>query len=223
MARRNLNLVIFDCDGVLVDSEPLVNRIEAAYFTEVGMPMTEREACAAFKGKTVAQVAAALESRIGQPLSAEFGYEWGMRTALGLVEELRPVAGVRDLIEHVVSLGAAVCVASQSPLPRVRLSLRTARLEEYFGNAVFTASMVQNPKPAPDLFLHAARRMGASPHGTIVIEDSPSGILAARAAGMRAYGYASDEDARALEQAGATVFFSMDDLRFDRGLVQNPI
>ncbi|HEY9181334.1 MAG TPA: HAD family hydrolase, partial [Candidatus Baltobacteraceae bacterium] len=188
MARRVLNLVIFDCDGVLVDSEPLVNRIEADYFTALGAPMTMEQACARFKGKTVEQVATALASGIGRPLSVEFGYDWAMATALGLVEHLQPVPGVKDLIESVRAAGAAVCVASQSPLPRVRLSLHVTGLDRYFGEDVFTASMVGNPKPAPDLFLFAAQRMGISPQETAVIEDSPSGVVAARAAGMRVFG-----------------------------------
>lgn len=216
-----MDLVIFDCDGVLVDSEPLVNRIEAAYFTGLGAPMTAQEAGAAFKGKTVEQVATALEERIGRTLSPEFGYEWGMTTALGLVRELEPVPGIKELIERVRSAGTAICVASQSPLPRVRLSLYLTGLDGYFAENVFTASMVENPKPAPDLFLFAARRMGASPERTIVIEDSPSGVLAARAAGMRVFGYAADENAGALQSAGATVFYAMDDLRLDRGFLQD--
>jgi HAD superfamily hydrolase (TIGR01509 family) len=221
VAGRDLSLVIFDCDGVLVDSEPLVNRIEAEYFTQLGAPMSADEACAQFKGKTVEQVADALESRIGRKLSAEFGYDWAMSTALGLVNHLQAVAGVESLIEHVRSAGIQICVASQSPLPRVLLSLKVTGLERYFTGNVFTASMVAHPKPAPDLFLFAAERMGELPAQTIVIEDSPSGVLAARAAGMRVFGYAANEDARALESAGATIFTSMDDLRLDRSFVQN--
>lgn len=216
-----MDLVIFDCDGVLVDSEPLVNRIEAAYFTALGAPMSAQEAGAAFKGKTVEQVATGLEERICRALSPEFGYEWGMTTALGLVRELQPVPGIKGLIERVRNAGTAICVASQSPLPRVRLCLHLTGLEGYFGENVFTASMVENPKPAPDLFLFAARRMGVPPERTVVIEDSPSGVLAARAAGMRVFGYAADENAGALKNAGATVFYSMDELRFDRGFLQD--
>lgn len=216
-----MKLVIFDCDGVLVDSEPLVNRIEAEFFTQLGVRMSAQEACAQFKGKTVKQVAGALQARTGRDLTAEFGYDWAMTTALGLVEELAPVAGVDQAIERAISAGFAVCVASQSPLPRVRLSLRVTGLAAHFGDNVFTASMVASPKPAPDLFLFAARRMGVTPDRAIVIEDSPSGVLAARAAGLRVYGYAADEDAHALERAGATVFYSMNDLRFDRGLFED--
>lgn len=216
-----MNLVIFDCDGVLVDSEPLVNRIEAAYFTQLGAPMTGAEAGAKFKGKTVEQVAHVLEARIGRPLSPQFGYDWAMTTAFGLVTELQAVPGVYNVIERVRDAGFDICVASQSPLPRVRLSLHVTGLDRYFGENVFTASMVANPKPAPDLFLFAAQRMGARPERTVVIEDSPTGVRAARAAGMRVYGYAADESAAALKSAGASVFYSMDELRFDRGFVQD--
>ena len=216
-----MHLVIFDCDGVLVDSEPLVNRIEAAYFTELGAPMSAQDAWDAFKGKTVGQVATALETRIGRPLSVEFGYQWAMTTALGLVRELKPIAGVIGAIERAQAAGAAICVASQSPLARVRLCLHVTGLEQCFGENVFTAQMVERPKPAPDLFLYAARRMNVPVERAIVIEDSPSGVTAARAAGMRVFGYAADESAAALEGAGATVFYSMDALRFDRGFVQD--
>ncbi len=223
MAGRVLKLVIFDCDGVLVDSEPLINRIEADCFAQIGAPMTAEEAIAQFKGKTVEQVASALESRLGRPLSAEFVYDWAMSTAFGLTQHLHAVPGVQSVIERVRAAGAAVCVASQSPLPRVVLSLHTTGLHRYFGENVFTASMVPNPKPAPDLFLHAAQRMGVSPQEAVVIEDSPSGVLAARAAGMRVYAYAADEDAGALERAGARVFYSMDELHFDGGFVQDVV
>jgi beta-phosphoglucomutase-like phosphatase (HAD superfamily) len=105
-----------------------------------------------------------------------------------------------------------MCVASQSSPARVALSLRVAALDGYFGPHVFTASMVERPKPAPDLFLFAARQMGVLPECCTVIEDSPVGVIGARAAGMQVCGYAADESAQALSEAGATVFYSMDEL-----------
>lgn len=226
MAGRDLgrhNLVIFDCDGVLVDSEPLVNRIEAEYFTSLGFHTTPDESRALFKGKTIQDVIDALEARLGKPVSASVAYDWGTSVALGLAQELQAIPGVERLIQRLQGASVPICVASQSPLPRVRLSLLTTGLDRYFGEDVFTASMVERPKPAPDLFVFAARRMGVDPKNTIVIEDSPSGVIAARAAGMRVYGYAADEDAGALQSAGAEVFNSMDELRLDGRLLQNPI
>jgi HAD superfamily hydrolase (TIGR01509 family) len=209
---RRPDLVIFDCDGVLVDSEPVVNRVESAYFTTLGLALDTAEARRRFQGKTVGQVADAVGDALGAPLDAETLYAWAMTTALGLVESLRAVPGVEDVVARVRAAGIPACVASQSPLPRVRLSLRIAGLAAAFGERVFTASMVARPKPAPDLFLHAARQTGADPARCVVIEDSPSGVAGAVAAGMTAFGYAADSDAGALAAAGARVFTSMREL-----------
>lgn len=221
MAGRDLALVIFDCDGVLVDSEPLINRVEAEYFTSLGFHTTPEEVRALFKGKTVQNVVDALQNRLGTPLPATVAYDWGTSVALALTTELRAIPGVEPVIKRLHAAGVPICVASQSPLPRVRISLRATGLERYFGDDVFTASMVERPKPAPDIFLFAAQRMGVDAQNAIVIEDSPSGVLAARAAGMQVYGYAADEDAGALKNAGAQVFYSMDELRFDSRLLQD--
>lgn len=223
MAGRAVGLVIFDCDGVLVDSERLVDQIEAEYFTSLGFHTTADEVRRLFKGKTVQQVIDAVETRLGRPFPASLAYDWGTSVALGLAQELRAVPGVEGVIQRLQAAGVPVCVASQSPLPRVRLSLRVTHLDRYFGERVFTASMVTSPKPAPDLFLFAAQRMGIDARDAVVIEDSPSGVLAARAAGMRVFGYAADEDAGALQDAGAEIFYAMDDLRFDSRLLQDTV
>jgi beta-phosphoglucomutase-like phosphatase (HAD superfamily) len=209
-----LELVIFDCDGVLVDSEPVVNRIESEYFATLGFEIDPAEARRRLQGKTVGGVADVVEAAIGRSLPAEALYTWGMATALGLVETLEAVPGVCEVVARLAAGGTRICVASQSPLPRVKLSLRLAGMDGAFGDAVFTASMVSRPKPAPDLFLYAAQRMGAAPAGSVVIEDSPSGVLAARAAGMTVFGYdvLGGAGARALADAGAIVFGAMSEL-----------
>ena len=209
-----MDLVIFDCDGVLVDSEPVVNRIESEYFGSLGFAIDPREARRRFQGLTVDGVAAAVAAEIGRPLEPESLYAWGMATALALVESLQPVAGVGAVVDALAAAGTPICVASQSPLPRVRLSLAVTGLAAAFGTHVFTASMVARPKPAPDLFLHAAQRMGTVPANCVVIEDSPSGVLAARAAGMTVFGYAVEDGAgaAALEAAGARPFRAMSEL-----------
>jgi HAD superfamily hydrolase (TIGR01509 family) len=197
-------LVIFDCDGVLVDSERLVNRIES--------DLLSREARERFKGRTVPEMVTIVESVLQQKLSAEWLYDWGMHTALGFVRELRDVAGVRHVLDRLASRGIATCVASQSPRARVYLCLSVTQLADRFDDRVYTASMVPRGKPLPDLFLYAAARMGVEPTRCAVIEDSESGVRAAVAAGMSVFGYAADEDAAALAHAGATVFRSMEDL-----------
>lgn len=208
------DLVIFDCDGVLIDSEPVVNGVEAELLTALGFPLTPKEARGMFKEKTVGEVVTIVEEHIGRQVSHEWIYDWGMATALGLVHELRAVEGVRDIVETLVARQRAICVASQSPPARVALSLRLTGLDHFFDNRVYTASMVTNPKPAPDLFLYAAQRCGIPPSACVVIEDSPTGVAAAVAAGMLAFGFAEREDAHRLAAAGATqVFHAMHELR----------
>src|SRR5204862_1051661 len=167
------DLVIFDCDGVLVDSEPLVNAVESQLFTHLGFRLTAQESGTLFKGRTVDDVAAIVEEKLSRKLSHEWSYDWGMATALGLLRELRAVPGVRDIIEALVLRKQSICVASQSPQARVALSLMLTDLAKFFDDRIYTASMVKRPKPAPDLFLRAAECCGARPAACGVIEDSP--------------------------------------------------
>ncbi len=209
----HFDLIIFDCDGVLVDSEPLVNGVEAGLFSRLGFPMTPEEASALFKGRTVEGIVAIVEEKIGRRLSHEWIYDWGMATALGLIQGLRAVPGVRDIVEELFQQKHPICVASQSPPARVALSLLLTGLDVFFTDRIYTASMVPRPKPAPDLFLHAARSCGARPQHCAVVEDSPSGVAAAVAAGMVAFGFAAREEASRLAAVGAKVFSSMPELR----------
>jgi HAD superfamily hydrolase (TIGR01509 family) len=204
--------VIFDCDGVLVDSERIVNEVEAQVLTRWGWPVTEPEVRALFKGRPFADLQATIEQRLPGKLPSDWIYDWAMETACAMKQRLREVTGVRALIERLRAAGVPIAVASQSSLGRVRLSLALCGLDAYFGAHVSTASMVTRPKPAPDVYLHAAASLGAAPDACIVIEDSPSGVRAARAAGMTVYGYAADEDAAALAAAGAIVFRDMREL-----------
>jgi HAD superfamily hydrolase (TIGR01509 family) len=208
-ATAPIDLVIFDCDGVLVDSERLINRIEAQLVSEVGIDWRPDQARATFKGHTVGEIVASIEARTGAKVPPEWLYDWGMRIALGFVKELRPIAGLEEVLDGVRARGVPSCVASQSPRARVELALTVTNLADYFGGRVFTASMVPRSKPYPDVFLYAAARMGSDPTRCVVIEDSPTGVRAAVAAGMRVLGYAADEDAGALEHAGAEGTFQV--------------
>lgn len=209
---RNRSLVIFDCDGVLVNSERLVSRIEAAHLQSLGLNLSADRVRALFKGKTAVEVTAAVAEMIGRPVPLDWVFDWAMLTANAFVRELQAVPGVESVLRHLKTRKQPICVASQSSPARVGLSLRVASLDTYFGPNVFTASMVKHPKPAPDLFLFAAERMGVSPESCTVIEDSPVGVIGARAAGMQVFGYAADENAQALSEAGASVFDSMEEL-----------
>jgi HAD superfamily hydrolase (TIGR01509 family) len=204
--------VIFDCDGVLVDSERVVPEIEARFLSEAGWPMSPEDARALFKGHTFAQMAAMVEERLADRIPPEWQYGLGFATAQGLQRLLKPVDGVAHVLERVLAAGLPMAVASQSAPARVRLSLEVCRLQFFFGNRVYSASQVARPKPAPDLYLHAAQGLGVAAAACAVVEDSPSGVRAAVAAGMRVFGYAADEDAAALAAAGATVFQAMSEL-----------
>lgn len=201
--------VIFDCDGVLVASERLINDLEARLLGDLGLSLSPAEVRARFKGHTVAEVVTIIESLLRERLPADWLYEWGMQTALAFSRDLRAIPGVRAVLDALTSSDIPLGVVSQAPLARVELALSLTQLAPYFDERVFTASMVPRAKPCPDPFLFAAARMGVSPARCAVIEDSPSGAEAAVAAGMTAFGYAGDEDAVALAAAGATVFDDM--------------
>ncbi|MGV3741672.1 MAG: HAD family hydrolase [Burkholderiaceae bacterium] len=209
---QNIGLIIFDCDGTLVDSERLVSQVEAEHLKSLGQHLSPEEVRKLFKGKTAGEVTAAIAEMIARPVPLDWVFDWAMLTANVFVHELRPIPGIEPVLDYLALRNQAMCVASQSSPARVALSLKVAGLDRYFGPHVFTASMVERPKPAPDLFLFAAKKMGVPPQHCVVIEDSTTGVAGARNAGMRVFGYAADESERALAAAGATVFHSMHEL-----------
>jgi HAD superfamily hydrolase (TIGR01509 family) len=210
-----MTLLIFDCDGVLVDSERLACGALAELITTLGHPMTTEEARLIFAGCSQNDVLARAQDILGRPIPQRLGQQ-AARELLGRFRrELKPVAGVKEAI---AALPYRRCVASSSPPDRLMLSLEVTGLLPLFGNDVFSAVQVASGKPAPDLFLAAARSLGQDPSGAIVIEDSTPGIEAARAAGMAAIGFADASHATAdwtkrLATAGAdTVIRSMAEL-----------
>ena len=210
---RAARLVIFDCDGVLVDSEPISNRVLARMLGEQGLQLTVAEARAAYQGMTLAQVLAAAAESLGRPLPQGWLARYERERTEAFREGLRSVPGVRECVQDVRGEGMAVCVASQGSLAKTRLSLALTGLSDLFEDSwLFSAEMVARGKPFPDLFLHAARAMGAAPAQSVVVEDTPSGVRAAVAAGMHVYGYAADSDRAALEGAGAEILLSPQEL-----------
>lgn len=182
-----MTLIIFDCDGVLVDSEPIASAVMAEMITALGHPMTREQALATFTGLSLADVNALARRLLGRPVPAETGAHYGAALLTRFRQELKAVDGVRDAI---VALPFVRCVASSSAPERLRLSLEVSGLLPLFDPHVFSAAQVRRGKPAPDLFLHAAARMQAHPQECIVVEDSVLGIAAARAAGMLPIGFA---------------------------------
>lgn len=200
-------LVIFDNDGVLVDSERLANQILADLLTGYGVPTTRDQAIRRYMGTTMAGVRRVVEDSSGRPLPADFEQRYheglfaGFRS--GLLEAVPGVVAVLDDLER---QGVPYCVASSGTHERIRLALGVVGLLDRFGRRIFSAEDVVHGKPAPDLFLHAAARSGGiEPERCIVIEDSPAGVTAARAAGMRVVGFAAMTPAARLRSAGADV------------------
>ena len=181
-----LELVIFDCDGVLVDSERLAARVEARLMAAFGWPLSEQEIIERFLGRSEAYVLSEIELAVGRALPEWYGaYHEALHEAFRC--ELTPVTGVEEALN---ALAVPSCVASSGPHAKMRLTLGLTGLLDRFEGRLFSASEVDHGKPAPDLFLHAAASLGVQPRDCVVVEDSPAGIEAARAAGMRSLAYA---------------------------------
>ena len=198
-------MIIFDCNGVLVDSEPIATAVAAQEFSRVGFPLTPELVARYFTGKRVVDMIAQVEAATKRKVPPEFTAELAAATMRALRAELRPIANVAEALPW---LRERKCVASASTLDRVRLSLDIAGLTRLFEPYLYSAAEVAHGKPAPDLYLHAAQRMNVPPAECIVIEDAPVGISAAVAAGMVAVGFVGGSHAEpeldmALRASGA--------------------
>ncbi|MGW4222894.1 HAD family hydrolase [Streptomyces bauhiniae] len=201
------DLILFDNDGVLVDSEPISNRHLAAYLTELGHPTTYDESLRDYMGAAMHRVHDTVLERTGEKLPADFDDVFHARVFAAFEEELRPVAGVAGVLEKLTADGVPYCVASSGSHERIRVGHRVTGLDRWFDDdRIFSSQDVGRGKPAPDLFLYAAERMGVAPKRCLVVEDSPLGVQAARAAGMDVYGFTAMTPAEKL--AGATQLFS---------------
>ena len=203
------DLVIFDCVGVLVDSERLSIRLDAVLLERLGWPMSESEIVERFVGRTDAAMRAEIEAHLGRDVGPEweaFSEEYVRLFAA----ELRPVDGIADAVDAIQAAGYATCVASSGGHEKIRRNLALTGLRDRFGERIFSGEDVIHGKPAPDLFLDAAEAMGVDPGRSAVVEDSRHGVAAARAAGMWAFGYAGGvTPAAALEGPRTTVFADM--------------
>lgn len=193
MAAKATELVIFDCDGVLVDSEPISITVLVEALAAAGVAMSEAEAHERFLGRSLKSMSEILHDEYG--LAVDAAFLEAMRKVLyeRFRSELQPIPGVAETVD---ALGVAHCVASSSQPERIRLSLSVTGLLDRFEPNIFSASMVTHGKPAPDLFLHASAEMGVDPARCVVVEDSPAGIMAAKAAGMRVVAFTGGSHAR---------------------------
>jgi HAD superfamily hydrolase (TIGR01509 family) len=213
------DLVIFDCDGVLVDSERLSLRVDALFLDRLGWPMPEREIIERFVGRSDADMRADIEEHLGRPIPADVDSEFDRLYREMFEAELRPVDGIVEALDAIAGFGTQICVASSGGHDKIRRSLELTGLTAYFEDRIFSSADVARGKPAPDLFLHAAGRMRAAPALSAVIEDSAFGVDAAIAAGMQAFAYAGGVTAAdRLSRPGVVVF---EDMRELPGLLRN--
>jgi HAD superfamily hydrolase (TIGR01509 family) len=210
-------LVIFDCDGVLVDSEPIAVRIDVEMLAEVGVTMSEAEVIERYVGRSPEVILAETEATIGSRVPDGWFERGEARIREAYATELGPVPGIVEALE---AIELPVCVASSSGHENLRFKLELTGLYERFAGHIFSAADVANGKPAPDLFLYAASCMGAAPDDCVVVEDSRYGVQAARAAGMDVFGYAGGVTPPGALVGPRTVVF--DDMRTLPQLLARP-
>lgn len=205
-----IELVIFDCDGVLVDSERIAVRVYVALGAELGWPLTEAEVIEEFIGRSPVSNGKQITARVGPSRAALWQERFEQLHRAAVDAELTPVDGIPEVLG---TLTLPSCVASGGSHDTMRHTLGHTGIYPYFEGRIFSASEVTHGKPAPDLFLHAAKHMDVHPSACIVVEDSKYGIQAARAAGMRALGYAGGlTPTQWLEGPNTTVFHDMREL-----------
>jgi HAD superfamily hydrolase (TIGR01509 family) len=207
------DLVIFDCDGVLVDSEIISCREHARLLTELGYPITADQVFERFLGRATHDTTAEVEAELGRSLPVDFVTQLKTRMDAAFASSLRAVPHLETALD---ALDRPFCVASSGTPDKIATSLRLVGLGHWFASRIFSAAQVARGKPAPDLFLFAASRMAVEPARCLVIEDSVPGVLGARAAGMTVLGYCGGSHCRpdhaaALSAAGAAASF--DDMR----------
>ncbi|WP_378948494.1 HAD family hydrolase [Mesorhizobium sp. ANAO-SY3R2] len=214
---RAPKLVIFDCDGVLVDTEPLANRRLSAWLTEAGFPVSYEDCRRQFVGRSLTSVQKEVEAT-GVSLGSDFVERWYRELPDLFGSGVEAIPHIETFIGAVQDPGIAYCVASSARVDKMHMTLGQAGLLPHFHDVLFSATMVKRGKPFPDLFLHAATTMGFDPADCIVIEDSVAGARAGAAAGMRVFAYGGDlhADRDGLAAAGGVLF---DDMRHLAGLI----
>ncbi|WP_020568734.1 HAD family hydrolase [Neolewinella persica] len=201
--------IIFDCDGILVDSEHITFSVLAEMSREVGVRLSEAELETNFLGKSLNSIIAFLEAETGQSLLATFEPDFRKRTFAKFKTDLKPVDGIKELLDR---LTVPVCVASSGPPHKIRMNLKLTGLAGYFGENTFSCYDLKRWKPDPAVFLHAAATMGYPPAECVVVEDSPTGIKGAVDGGFTAYGLTRHGNDQMLAAAGATVYHHHDEL-----------
>ena len=206
---NNLKCIIFDCDGILVDSESIANQVLLSMAEPFGLKMSMEEAVKKFNGRRLNIIFEQIEILINKKLPESFETEFRKRTFEAFKTDLKPIKGVTEFIN---SLNISFCVASSGPVEKITLNLTTTGLIEKFENKIFSSYQINSWKPEPEIFLHACKQMGFEIEECIVIEDSVAGVIAAAKGGFKVYGLANENNAQDLINEGATVFYSYEEL-----------
>ena len=204
--------IIFDNDGVLVDSEAISNQVLVEMAASVGVPLALDDAIENFSGVSMSSTLDYLKTHAKTEFPDDFEQEFRRRTFDLFKTDLKPVQGVSLVLDELQQAGIPFCVASSGPREKIRLSLTTTGLITYFDQRIFSSYDINSWKPQPDIFLYAAREMGFQAANCAVIEDSLAGVKAATAGGFQAYAYGHAKNRTKLEALGATVFFDMKQL-----------
>ena len=214
--KMSYELIIFDCDGVLVDSEELSNRVFAEEARKLGSKLTDQEAEDYFAGTSLKHCMEYVEKELGKALPKDFEETYRQKSFEAFERELQPVQGIRNVLEQ---LNIPFCVASNGPASKVEFNLKLTGLFHFFEpvlpsgkNRIFSAYDLNVWKPDPTLFLTAAKTMNTHPSKCLVVEDSPSGVKAGVAAGMMVLGYAKEKQSSTLKEAGARIIFPIGEL-----------
>jgi HAD superfamily hydrolase (TIGR01509 family) len=198
--KTRFELVIFDCDGVLVDSELITNRIFVGMLNELGLALTPDDMFEQFIGRSMPQCLAAVAGLLGRPVPDNFADEFQRRSAAALKSELKSVPDIETVL---TGLCVPFCVASSGTHEKMRTTLGVTGLLPQFAGRMYSVTDVARSKPDPDVFLHAASRQGVAPSACAVIEDTPTGVRAGVAAGMTVFGYCALTPRPTLISAGA--------------------
>jgi HAD superfamily hydrolase (TIGR01509 family) len=201
--------IIFDCDGVLVDSETIGIRVLLDMTAEYGVAMNFSEAVDEFSGRRLRDVLNVLQTQTATPFPSDFEQSFREQSYKVFQTEVLPVDGIRELLS---SLTIPFCVASSGPVEKIKLNLDLTGLLPYFSNRIYSGYDINSWKPDPGIFLHAAQQMGFAPSDCVVVEDSKAGVTAGVSGGFKVFGYAKHSNPVELKKEGAQVFYSMHDL-----------
>lgn len=205
----NIKCILFDCDGVLVDSEAIGNQVLLSMAAEHGLQMSLKDAFKNFNGRSLKDCFQQIERLINKSLPSNFEIAYRKKSYDAFATQIKPVKGVLAFIN---CLTIPYCVASSGPIEKIQLTLKTAGLIDLFKNKMFSSYQINSWKPDPGIFLHAAQEMGFSVNECIVIEDSLAGVIAAKRGGFKVFGLANETNSKALENEGATIFHTFEEL-----------